>query len=206
MYLGGRRTFNFIRGPMCYGQGSGFWDKQNVGKSKMNLGVPSESSCESRRTPFTTKLGIIKCLSLLQYKLMNCGSNDSPEPITNNKIRFVYPCVYSNDGTALKPAVEFDGVSKTNVGLSVTVDMDFIKASTPPDPKMLSDLIITEAVVGNVTSLENKMPLPVFVVYSTKSGKSGENLTKVFTDHTKILQMCETCTKLVKCDNLKLND
>ena len=66
MYLGGRTTINSIRGPMCYGQGSGFWDKQNVGKSKMNLGRPSESSCESRKTPFTTKSGIIKLLSLLQ--------------------------------------------------------------------------------------------------------------------------------------------
>ena len=83
--------------------------------------------------------------------------------------------------------------------------MDFIKGSTPPDPKMLSDLIITEAVVGNITPLDNKMSLPVSIVYSTKSGKSGENLTKLFSDHIKILQMCETCTKLVKCDDLIIN-
>ena len=43
---------------------------------------------------------------------MNCGSDDSPDPIINNKNLLVYPCVYNNDGTALKPAVEFDGVSK----------------------------------------------------------------------------------------------
>ena len=97
---------------MCYGQGSGFWDKQNVGKSKMNLGGPSES-CESRKTPFTTKSEIIKCLILLQYKLTKCGSDDFPEPIINNKSLLVYPCVYSSDGTALKPAAEFSGVSKT---------------------------------------------------------------------------------------------
>ena len=206
MYLDGRRTFNFIRGPMIYGQGSGFWDKQNVGKSKMNLGGPSESSCESRKTPFTAKSELIKYLSLLQYKLMNCSSDDSLEPIINNKNLLVYPYVYSNDRTALKPAVEFDVVSKTNIGLSVTVDMDFIKGNTPPDPKMLSDLIITEAVVGNITSLDDKMSLPVSVVYSTKSGKKGENLTKLFSDHMKILQMCETCTKLVKCDDLIIND
>ena len=84
--------------------------------------------------------------------------------------------------------------------------MDFIKANTPPDPKMLCDLIITEAVVGNITSLDNKMRLPVSVVYSTKSGKSRENLTKLFTDHIKTLPMCETCTKVVKCDNLIIND
>ena len=61
--------------------------------------------------------------------------------------------------------------------------------------------------MGNITSLDNKMPLPVSVVYSTtKSGKSGEDLTKLFTDRIKILQKCETCTKLVKCDDLIIND
>ena len=102
----------------------------------MNLGGPSESSCESRNTPFTTKSGIIKCLSLLQYKLMNCGSDDSLKPIINNKNLLLYPCVYGNDGMARKPAVGFDVVSKTNLGLSVTVDMGFIKANTPPYPKI----------------------------------------------------------------------
>ena len=88
----------------------------------MNLGGLSESSCESRNTPFTMKSGIIKGLSLLQYRLMNCGSGDSPKPIINNKNLLLYPCVYGNDVTALKPAVEFYVVSKTNLGLSVTAD------------------------------------------------------------------------------------
>ena len=174
----------------------------------MSQGGPSQSSCESRKTPFITKSRIIKYLSLLQYKLMNCDSNDSPEPVINNKnlLVFVYPCVDSNDGPALEPVVEFDVVSKTNVRLSVTEDMDFIKAKTPPDPKVLSDLIITEAVVENITSLDNKMLLAVSVVYSTKSGKSGENLTKLFTNHIKVLQVCGTCTKLVKLGDLIIND
>ena len=123
---------------------------------------------------------------------MNVDSDDFPEPIINNKNLLVYPCVCSNDEAALKPAFEFSVGYKTNVGLSVTVDMDFIKANTPPDPKILSDLIITEAVVGNITSLDNKVSLPVSVAYSTKSGKSEGNLTKMFTNHIKILQMCKT--------------
>lgn len=206
MYLGGRRTFNFIRGPMAFGQGKGFWKEQSIKDIKMNLGGPSESTCESRKARFTTKSGVIKCLNLIQYKLMISSVEDPPKPIVNNENLLIYPCVYSNDGTGLKPAVEFDAVSKTNVGLSVTVDINFIKENTPPDPKILNDLIITESVVGNITSLDNKMSLPVAVVYSTKSGKTGENLTKLFTDHIKILQMCESCTKLTKCDDLIIND
>ena len=124
----------------------------------------------------------------------------------NNKNLLVYPWFYSNDGMALKHGIEFDGVSNTNVGLSVTVDIDFIKANTPPQPKMLSDLLITEVMVRSITSLNNKMSLPVSVVYSIKSAKSGGNLTKLFTDYIKILQMCETCTKLAKSDDLIIND
>ena len=208
MYLGGRRTFNFIRGPMAYGQGKGFWNKKNLKDIKMNLGGPSESTCESRKGRFTTKSGIIKFLSLLQFKLMISpkSKNDSPEPIVSKENLLIYPCVYSNDGTALKPAVEYDAVSKTNVGLSVTVDIEFIKENTPPDPQLLNDLIITESLVGNITSLDNKVSLPVSVVYSTKSGKTGENLTNLFTDHIKILQMCELCTKLTKCEELIIKD
>ena len=71
---------------------------------------------------------------------------------------------------------------------------------------MLSSLIITEAIVGNIISLDNKLSLPVSVVYSTKSGKSEENLTKLFTDHIKILQMCKRCTNLAKCDDLIISD
>ena len=41
----------------------------------------------------------------------------------------LYPCVSSNGGKALKPTVEFDAVSKTHVELSITVNMDFIKAN-----------------------------------------------------------------------------
>ena len=129
MYLGGRRTFNFIQGPCAVVKvvdfGSGKLDK-----SKTNQDGPSESFCESRKTPFTAKSGIIKCLSLLQYKLMNCGSTESSEPIINNKNLLVYPCVYSYNKTVLKPAVEFDEVSKTSVGLFVTEDMDFVKGNT----------------------------------------------------------------------------
>lgn len=66
---------------------------QNISKSKMNLGGPLQPSCESSKNPFTTKSGITKCLNLLQNELMNSGSNNSLEPMINDKNLFVYPCV-----------------------------------------------------------------------------------------------------------------
>ena len=43
------------------------------------------------------------------------------------------------------------------------------------------------------------MPLSVSLAYSRNPGKNGEYLSKLFTDHKKILQMCGTFTKLAKC-------
>ena len=60
--------------------------------------------------------------------------------------------------------------------------------------------------MGNITSLDNKILLLVSFVYSAKSGTNGVNLTKLFTEHLKISQMYETCTKLAKCDDLIMND
>ena len=47
MYLGGRRTFNFLHGPMFYDQGRMNDGNCNFNQICMNLGGPSESLCIS---------------------------------------------------------------------------------------------------------------------------------------------------------------
>ena len=42
--------------------------------------------------------------------------------------------------------------------------MDFLNANTPPGLKMLIDPIIIEDVIGNITSVDNKMTLSVSVI------------------------------------------
>ena len=59
-YLGGRKTLNFIWGPMFYEQGKGFRSKEDLANVKMNLGGPSLRTCQKRNTDFTTKSRIIK--------------------------------------------------------------------------------------------------------------------------------------------------
>ena len=56
---------------------------------------------------------------------MNFRSNNFTESIINDK----KSAPLAIHGTALKPTVEFDAVSKTHVELSITVNMDFIKAN-----------------------------------------------------------------------------
>ena len=50
-----------------------------------------------------------------------------------------------------------------------------MKKHDPPYPKMLKGLIVTEPVVGSITTLDNKVPLPVSVDYTTKAEKTGKN-------------------------------
>lgn len=203
-YLGGRNTYNFVRGPMFFGQGGGF--EHNFNDIRMNLGGPSETTCSKNRTAFTTKSGVLKSLSLLQLKLLKKDTSTSANPLLSNNLTTVFPCSYSNDGTALKAAVEFDPVSKTNVGLTCTVDSSFVKKNSPPDPEMLYDKIVTEAVVGSLTSIDNKVCLPVSVDYFPKSGKTGAALTDLFMKYLRLLQMCESCTLKTESRQLIISD
>ena len=118
----------------------------------------------------------------------------------------MFSCSYRNDGTAIKAAVEYDSASKTNVGLTCPVDSSFIKENSPPDPQMLYDKIVTEAVVGSITTIGNKMSLPVTVDYFPKSGKTGDALTELFMEHLRILQMCQSCTMKAKSDRPIISD
>ena len=128
--------------------------------------------------------------------------DEGPKPLISNSKLIVFACCYSNDGTTLKASVEFDPVTKRNIGLTVPVDLNFVKEDDPPDPKMLQELIVTEAVLGSITMLDNKVSVPVPVDYTTKAEKTGENMEEMFTMHVKTLQMCKSCTEETKASGL----
>lgn len=195
MYLGLKSTFSFLGGSMFYGQVRMFEGNRDFSKIRMNLGGPSESLCQKQNTDFTCKLSILKCLSLLQLKVSNHNPEEVPTHLASNSKLLVYPCCYSNDGTALKPAFEFDPVVKKDVGLTVPVDLD------PLDPQLVKELIVTEAVVGSITSLYDKISLPVSVEYTPKARKKDQSL-EMFTKHVKTLQICESCTEDSKPNHL----
>ena len=46
-----------------------------------------------------------------------------------------------------------------------------LKKNTPPNPEELQNLLVTEAVVGCATTLDNSTSLPVSVEYVPKAGK-----------------------------------
>ena len=100
--------------------------------------------------------------------------NGGKKPLISNSKPIVFSCCSNNDGTVLKASVEFDPVTKRNFELTVPVDLNFVKEHDPPDPKMLKELIVTEAIVGSITTLDNKVSLPVSVDYTTKAEKNRE--------------------------------
>ena len=129
-YLGGSKTLSFIRGPMLYKQGKGFRSKEDLANVKMNLGGPSLKTCQKHNTDFTTTSKIIKHLSMTNLKLMvNEMMNSIISLIDTSDLKIV-PCAYSTDGNALKPAVEYDPLSKANIGLSFPVSVDYVKKKT----------------------------------------------------------------------------
>ena len=96
---------------------------------------------------------------------------------------------------SLPLSVEYTRTKGMMLVLTVPVDLNFGKEHDPPDGQLLKELIVTEAVVGSITSLDNKISLPLSVEYTPKAGKTGQSLEKMFTKHVKTLQMCESCTE-----------
>ena len=188
-YLGGKRTANFIRGPMNVGDGRHSHLNHEQDK-KINLGGPSESLIQKSQAGYTPESGVIKPLSLGHIELLK---NSEAKPLIKTANLLVIPCALANDGTALKPAIEFDARLKENVGLKFPVDLEYIKKNQKPSPEHLRDNIITEAIVSSLTSLDNFCSLPVAVDYSTQSGKTGQTMSSLFEEHIKTLQVCQAC-------------
>ena len=59
-----------------------------------------------------------------------------------------------------------------------------------------------ESLVSSVTSLDNKLSLPMAIYYVGKKGKTGENMMSLFTEQARIIQICLECTMLSKPHNM----
>ena len=195
-YLGGGRTANFVRGPMAAGcgkKGSSGIDQRNI---HMNLGGPSATTRLKHQAGYTTKSGVNHPLSVCHYNLCQ---ND-PSYIIDNAVVSVIPIVLSNDGNQLKAAMEFDERLKRIIGLDFDVDLEYIKKNPIPSPSMLKEHLVVEVVISSLTTLDNKISVPCITEYVPKSGKTGENLTKNFTNIIKTVQCCLACTQGASSD------
>ena len=129
----------------------------------------------------------MKHLSIIKLKFMVSETINSVMPLINTSDLKMVPCAFSTDGTALKPAVEYDPFNKANISMSFPISVDYIYKVTPPDPKQLEQDIIHKTAVGCVTSPDNLISLPLSREYCTKSGKTGENVYKITKGHIRLL-------------------
>lgn len=102
-----------------------------------------------------------------------------------------------NDGTTLKPSLQFDTTPKKVVGLaSGNLDINYVKAHKDPSPELtshLKDNIATEATVTVLTNSPKTSTLAVEVGYHSRTGKTGENVTMNLIQEVTQLQSCMAC-------------
>lgn len=123
-YLGGGSTVNFLRGPMFHGQGRG--GIRNAEDAACNLGGPSKRTRDKKRGGYTTKSGVLKDLHLAFITLADENASNVPPFIETESVK-VIGVAMENDGTPLKPGIQFDDRMKTNVGLKQEVDIKFVR-------------------------------------------------------------------------------
>ncbi|KAI8522267.1 hypothetical protein Bbelb_020210 [Branchiostoma belcheri] len=182
-YHGGERTLNLLRGPMHLGQGRG--GTKDPASAKMNLGGPSRVTVAKKNAGYTTRNVV---------------------PLIDNPTVKVIPVVMQGDGTALKPAIQFDPLTKTNVGLTFPVDLEYVKTNQEPDLKVLEEKIVSEAHVMLLYSLDGNLSMPVAVDYLAKKGKTGEVMQQMFASRVKTVQVCRRCLQRAQVKELIVED
>ena len=131
------------------------------------------------------------------------GENPSSvPPLVETKSVKVIGIAMENDGTALKPGIQFDERMKRNVGLKQLTDLKFVKSNPSPTAEFLRENVITEANVSFVTTLCNTISMPVAVTYQTKGDKTGEDMKELLLGQIKTLQLCKGCLERTPANEL----
>ena len=113
----------------------------------------------------------LRLLSLGHIKLLK---NSEAKPLIKTLNLLVIPCALVNDGTALKPAIEFDAHFKENVGLTFPVDLKYIRRIRNQLPSISKKTILQRQLFLHLHPLDNFCYLPVAVDYTRKAGKTGQ--------------------------------
>ena len=181
-----------------HGQGKG--GEKKAEDSVFNLGGPSKRTCDELRGGYITQSGVLKDVQLAFMTLATDETSNVHPFLETNAVK-VIGVALENDGTALKPGIQFDDRTKKNVGLKQDVDLKFVRDNPNPTPEFLKTNILTEANVLLVTSLCNGVSMPIATHYFTKSGKIGEEMKDFFIAQAKTLQICKACVEMIHSDD-----
>ncbi|CAH3019456.1 unnamed protein product, partial [Porites evermanni] len=92
-------------------------------------------------------------------------------PIISQSSLKLIPISYATDGMSLKPGLQFDSRLKELVGLLFPVNLAYVQAHPKPDSHMLKKSFVMEADAVVLTTLDEKLSLPV------GNSFKGKNLT-----------------------------
>ena len=191
-FLGGKRTVNFVRGPMWHGCGKGGELRPEC--AKPDLGGPSRTTRNKRSSGYTTKSVVVK--PWFESFLQLSEDTLDVKPLIETTLLKAYGIAMENDGTALKPAIQYDEKQQINIGLKDRADIRFVNSKPNPKPEFLKENIVSAANVSYLSTVDNNVVMPISVRYKPKAGKSREKMKQQFLDYVDILQTCHCCVKV----------
>ncbi len=141
---------------------------QNDGKmfifAKFYLGGPSRLIRQKNSSGYTAKSGVIKPWLKSFIELVD-EQGSQVSPLIDHPHVKVMGVALENDGTALKPSIQFDDSLNINVGLKDQIDIGYVRSNPSPKPEYLRDNVVTEANVSYISTVDNNVSLPVSVTY-----------------------------------------
>ena len=115
--------------------------------------------------------------------------------LVNSQLVRVIPVFDSVDGIQLNPGCQMNQVTKELVGTTRKIDIDYIKVNPIPNPLDLKEILVTKAVVSDLTTLDNKIALPLIVYYECSMRDYEKELekTREFTESRCAVYVCSVC-------------
>ena len=184
------KTMNLLRGPGHRNQGRGGTFQFNWKDWNLPF-VPSKTTRDKNKAGYTTRNGIIKSL-LVAYLLLSQLEDSEVQPLLQSSSLLVIPAALATDGMSLKPGLQFDRRVKELVGLLFPVSVTYAKENCFPDPRFLRESFVVEANALVVTTLDNKLSLPVGNDYTCKK-TDGNAIKNRIERRVKQLQICLHC-------------
>ena len=189
-FHGKPKTMNLLRGPGHRKQGRGGtfqfdWKDWNLPF------VPSKTTRDKNKAGYSTRNGVIKSL-LVSYLLLSQLEDSGVQPLLKNSSLHLIPAALATDGMSIKPGLQFDGRVKELVGLIFPVSATYVKENPVPNPSFLRESFVVEANAMILTTVDNKLSLPVGNDYTCKKTDGNSVKNKIET-RVKQIQICLRC-------------
>ena len=199
--LGGKKVIRFLRGPGFLGKGRGAQYKE-FDIAAFNIPIPSLETTYKQGSGYTTNSGTIRVY--LNAALDLAVQNKVPRLVDSDSL-CVIPVVLSSDATGVKPGCQRDVIQNQLIGATEVIDINYIKTNPKPDAHQLKQMLIREAAVGVVTTMDDKVKLPVSLDLQATSYTYDNLKEKVFLRSTEV-QTCKGCINVASPEAVLTGD